>query len=56
MTILNLSWDLFSDILVTLLGLLVFKEPHTNRELLGLFFAFIAIFLFATDKDAIRKH
>ena len=56
MTMLNLNWDLFSDILVTLSGLFFFKEPHTKRELLAICFAFIAIYLFATDKDNIRKH
>ena len=56
MTMLNLNWDLFSDILVTMSGLFFFKEAHTKRELLGICFAFIAIYLFATDKENIRKH
>ena len=55
MTMLNLNWDLFSDILVTISGLFFFKEAHTKRELLGICFAFIAIYLFATDKTNIRK-
>jgi drug/metabolite transporter (DMT)-like permease len=56
MTILNLSWDLFSDILVTLSGLLIFKEAHTKRELLGICFALVAIYLFATDKQYKKRH
>lgn len=51
MTILNLSWDLFSDILVSFAGIYVFKEAHSDREMLGICFALIAVYLFATDKN-----
>jgi multidrug transporter EmrE-like cation transporter len=49
MTVMNISWDLISDILVTATGLLYFKEKLTPMKQLGLGFAFIAIVLFACD-------
>jgi EamA domain-containing membrane protein RarD len=52
MTVLNLSWDLLSDILVTLSGLLYFRESLTEYKLLGVLFALVAIILFAVDGSA----
>jgi hypothetical protein len=49
MTVLNLSWDLLSDILVTLSGLLYFRESLTEYKLIGVLFALMAITLFALD-------
>ncbi len=49
MTVMNISWDLISDILVTATGLLYFKEQLTPMKKLGLGFAFVAIVLFACD-------
>ena len=49
MTVMNISWDLISDILVTATGLLYFKEKLTPMKQLGLGFAFVAIVLFACD-------
>ena len=49
MTVMNMSWDLISDILVTATGLLYFKEKLTPMKQLGLGFAFVAIVLFACD-------
>jgi multidrug transporter EmrE-like cation transporter len=49
MTVMNMSWDLISDILVTITGLLYFKEKLTPMKKLGLGFAFVAIVLFACD-------
>lgn len=49
MTVLNLSWDLLSDIIVTLCGLLYFRESLTNYKMFGVFFAIISIILFGLD-------
>jgi uncharacterized membrane protein len=44
-TVLNLSWDLISDIFVTLFGLFVLKEQVSSQQLLGVISAFVSIFL-----------
>lgn len=49
MTVLNLSWDLISDILVTLSGVLYFRESLTEYKLVGVLFSLVAITLFAFD-------
>ena len=43
MSILNISWNLISNILVTLVGFFYFKEKVSNVEMVGLIFAFISI-------------
>jgi hypothetical protein len=49
MTVLNLTWDLTSDILVTLIALFYFKEHVSYIKLSAIFFAFCSISLFAYD-------
>lgn len=41
----NLSWDLISDILVTVVGIFLFKESFTQTQKLGIVVALGAIFL-----------
>jgi len=48
-TILNLSWDCISSILVTILGLFYFKDKVNGLKMYGLAFSILAIFLFAID-------
>jgi len=48
LTVMNLVWDLSSDILVTALGLLWFKERLPSTKLWGVIFAFISLGLMAT--------
>jgi drug/metabolite transporter (DMT)-like permease len=43
----NLTWDLMSDILVTLQGVLVFGETINPLRWIGVFTAFIALSIFA---------
>ena len=45
LTIMNLIWDLASDVLVTLTGLLYFKEKVSTKRLIGVVFAFISLAL-----------
>lgn len=41
----NVSWDLLSDISVTIIAIYVFKELLTNKQILGLLFGLISIYL-----------
>lgn len=45
MTIMNLLWDVLSDLLVTASGLYFFKEKITKTQMIGVAFAMCAIFL-----------
>jgi drug/metabolite transporter (DMT)-like permease len=45
LTIMNLMWDLSSDVIVTLIGLFVFKETLSLKQKLGVGLGLIAIFL-----------
>ena len=49
MTELNLSWDLISDVLVTIIGIYYFKENINNMKSIAIGFAFLAIVLFQID-------
>lgn len=49
MTVMNIMWDLISDILVTATGLLYFKESLTPVKQGALALAFVSILLFACD-------
>lgn len=49
MTVMNILWDLISDLIVTATGLLYFKEKLTTVKKFALALAFIAIMLFACD-------
>ena len=51
MTIMNLSWDLMSDIIVTLVGLLYFRESLSHKKSMGVLFALLAIVLFSIDGE-----
>ena len=45
MTIMNILWDVMSDIIVTLIGIYVFGETLTKMQILGLVFSLIGITL-----------
>jgi multidrug transporter EmrE-like cation transporter len=49
MTVMNLFWDLSSDVLVTLVGLFVFKEYLTPRRMAGVILSLISLFLLAGE-------
>ena len=49
MTVMNILWDLTSDVLVTGSGLLYFKEKLSSIKKVALVFAFISIVLFSYD-------
>lgn len=56
LTIMNLVWDLTSDLVVTLIGLIVFAENITPVKMLGVFFSFIALFLMTWDGDGMNDY
>lgn len=49
MTVMNLVWDLMSDVLVTIVGIYYFKEKLGPVKSLGVFTALISIALLAYD-------
>ena len=50
LTVMNLLWDVMSDISVSIIGLFYFKEKLTRFKKLGVFFSLISIILL-TYKD-----
>ena len=49
MTVMNILWDITSDIFVTGMGLFYFKEKLSPMKMMGLGFAFIAIVLLSYE-------
>jgi|UniRef100_A0A6C0KJK7 drug/metabolite transporter (DMT)-like permease len=49
LAVVNLLWNVISSIVVTLLGILYFKEKLTNLKLLGAAFSIVAIWLLGMD-------
>ncbi len=50
MTVMNILWDIISDILVTIMGIFYFKEQISSMKQVGLSFAFVAIVLMSYDE------
>ena len=50
MTVMNILWDLTSDVLVTITGVLYFKEKISPLKQVALLLSFIAIVLFSYDE------
>jgi hypothetical protein len=49
MTVLNITWNLISNVLVTLIGIYYFGEKINNLKGIALGFAFVSIVLFAIE-------
>ncbi len=47
LTIMNLTWDVLSGILVSIVGVFLFHEFLTNSKKLGILTAFLTLFLFS---------
>ena len=45
MTVMNLLWDVMSDLMVTLIGLFVFSEKLTPMKRAGVFLSFVSVVL-----------
>lgn len=50
MTVMNLLWDVLSDLIVTFIGLFYFKEQVSSIKKVGLMFAFISIVLLSYEE------
>jgi multidrug transporter EmrE-like cation transporter len=50
MTVMNILWDVISDIIVTAMGIFYFKEQISSIKQVGLAFAFVAIVLMSYDE------
>lgn len=51
LTILNLVWDLSSDVIITLIGIFFFMESISYTKLLGVCFSFVALFLMSYESE-----
>ena len=51
LTVMNLMWDVMSDLLVTFMGIFFFQEKLKSSQMIGIGFAFAAVF-FLTCGDA----
>jgi multidrug transporter EmrE-like cation transporter len=49
MTVMNLFWDLSSDVLVTITGLFFFNEYLTPRRLAGVALSMVSLWLLASE-------
>jgi multidrug transporter EmrE-like cation transporter len=45
LAIMNLVWDLSSDVIVTLIGVFIFKEYIPRTKMIGVVLSFISLFL-----------
>lgn len=43
MTVMNLMWDVLSDVLVTITGVFYFKETISRTKMIGIGFAILAV-------------
>ena len=50
MIVMNLLWDLISDVLVTGSGLLYFKEKLSTKKSIGVLFSLMGIYLMSCEK------
>jgi drug/metabolite transporter (DMT)-like permease len=53
LTIMNLIWDLMSDVIVTLIGILFFKEVIPLTKRVGLVLSFISLMLMSYEGDGL---
>ena len=49
MTVMNILWDLSSDIIVTFIGIFILGEKIGFRKALGISLSFVAIYLFTFE-------
>ena len=47
LTVMNLMWDLASDILVAFIGIMIFKENISNLQKIGILFGLVSLILLA---------
>lgn len=54
LTIMNLVWDLTSDLVVTFIGLVIFAEKISPIKMLGVFVSFIGLALMTWESEAVN--
>lgn len=54
LTIMNLVWDLSSDLIVTIIGIVVFAEKISPIKMLGVFVSFIGLILMGWESDVVN--
>jgi len=55
MVILNITWNLLSNVLVTLMGLFYFKEKVSGLKTVAILLAFSSLILFSVDTYVSNK-
>ena len=55
LTVMNLMWDVLSDIFVTLTGIFYFKEKVSSIKLIGVFLAILSVVLLNCE-DMCKKY
>jgi multidrug transporter EmrE-like cation transporter len=55
LTIMNLVWDLTSDLIVTFIGLVLFGETIGYTKALGVCMSFVALFLMSYESEAFES-
>ncbi len=56
LTIMNLTWDLSSDVFVTLIGLFFFAEKLPPLKMLGVCLSFVSLFLMSYDGNSWNEY
>jgi len=49
LTILNMQWNVISNIIVTIAGVLYFNEVHSTYEIIGLTLGFISVMILSLE-------
>ncbi len=55
LTIMNLVWDLTSDLLITFIGIFVFAETISPMKILGVLFSMVGLFLMTYESSAVNE-
>lgn len=55
LTIMNLVWDLTSDLIVTFIGLVIFAESLSPMKFLGVLFSFMALFCMSYESATVNE-
>lgn len=55
LTIMNLVWDLTSDLIVTFIGLVIFAESLSPMKFLGVLFSFLALFCMSYESATVNE-
>jgi multidrug transporter EmrE-like cation transporter len=50
MSTLNLTWNLFSSIVITIIGIYYYKENITNLQMYGVLFGLVSLLLFGLNE------